>query len=82
MSTTNRWQYATDWHQCRRCGCTYKDYSLKRLEVLDTTLNLKSELYECTDAEQCARYKGYREVELARSRGLSPAVPIRKRGGG
>lgn len=74
-------QYATDWHQCTRCGCTFPDRELKKLQLVDDVLQLSSDVYVCLSAERCARYEGYRKEQLARDVGLSPKVPIGKRRG-
>lgn len=60
--------YATDWHQCHRCGCTFPDASLRKLQLVDTVLQLKSDVFQCLDEPRCARFKEHREGELARER--------------
>lgn len=71
-------EYVNDWHQCALCGCTRPDRGLTAGVSKDVVLNITSTVYACTDKELCARLKLERAEHLAR--GLSPGVPIRKRG--
>lgn len=71
--------YNHDWHQCRFCGCTRPTAELSSGELVDGLLNIRSTVYACKDAVLCERLKRSRQEQLARSRGLDPARPIRGR---
>ena len=57
-------QYATGWHQCFRCGCTYGSRDLRLFHRVDTVLRIDEQVHLCTDEERCARMKLERDEVL------------------
>lgn len=53
--------YATDWHQCFRCGLTRPDSALTKGRRHDTVLNIDEDVRSCTDPVLCARFQQFRD---------------------
>lgn len=72
--------YCRNWHQCHRCGCTYPDHQLRKLQLVDDVLKVTSDVHQCTDAARCERFGKERRAILAREAGLSLEAPgVRRR---